>query len=176
MDPLRTTTEYVYSVSANTAEYQIKTDWEGDSVTYTPIINQASASSGNPTLSYIKGNYNGLIVRTNTTPIYFLALPSLITSATGTLTHTGIASKILLHGQTNSGGIVYDTTATKFLVYSSGALPSTDPERILFASGIANAYSGTALAGQSNIKSFIDAGTNTGTLATLGGGIVSSSF
>lgn len=48
---------------------------------------------------------------------------------------------------------------------------------MLFASGIAQAYaSNPTLASQSSIKVFIDAISNTGTLASLGGGLVSGSL
>jgi hypothetical protein len=65
---------------------------------------------------------------------------------------------------------------SRLVIYSSGALPSTDTEKTLFASGLANAYSGTSLASQSNIASFISALGNTGTLASLGGGLLSASL
>lgn len=80
---------------------------------------------------------------------------------------------MLIHGKTNSGGIVY----TPKLVYSSGSLPSTDNEKILFASGIANAYYGNAdLVSNSSIQPFIAAMGNTEALILLGGKLVSDSI
>lgn len=62
--------------------------------------------------------------------IYILAVPSIITSATGAVVDImSLSGKILFHGQTNSGGITFAPT----LIYSSGALPRDDT-----ASGITN--------------------------------------
>lgn len=182
-DPLTPDKEYTYSILAYGSAYQLKTDYEGDSVSFRPFvpgIDTALAASGNPTIVYLKGSYNGIAAKTQTGNItYLVATPSIITSQTGATGSgfdviTTLANKLFIHGQTNSGGINY----TAKLVFSSGALPSTDAERILFASGIANAYSGTLLATQSNIASFIVglSSNNTGTLASLGGGLVSTSL
>lgn len=174
-DPLTPTKEYTYSTLAFGSAYQLKTDYEGDSVSFRssiPGIDTALAASGNPTLSYLKGNYNGIAAKTQTgNLVYLVATPSIVTSQIGA-TGSGfdiisaLLNKLLVHGQTNSGGTVY----TAKLVFSSGSLPSNDSERILFASGIANAYSGTSLATQSSIASFISAlsSNNTGSLASLG--------
>lgn len=60
------------------------------------------------------------------------------------------------------------------VIYSSGSLPSNDAENILFASGVAKAYSGTILASNSNVAPFITAlsstPVNTGALLSLGQG------
>ncbi|EKD30231.1 MAG: hypothetical protein ACD_78C00115G0015 [uncultured bacterium (gcode 4)] len=172
-DPLTTAKEYTYSKLTHGNAYQLKTDWEWDSMAY--IIPQTYASSGNPTLTYIKGNYNGIVAKTETgSMVYLLAVPSLITTGSGALD----PAKFLIHGQTNSGGLANAVIASKLLVYSSGSLPSNDTERILFASSIALAYSGTALASQSNIASYITAlrDTNTGTMASLWGKFLSVSL
>lgn len=193
MDPLNTSTPYTYSKLYYGTAFQIKADWEGDSVAfYSPHsyalvppsaewdhggvfgIPEAEAASGNPALAYIKGNYNGMVAKTQTgsTVYYLLAVPSIITTLSGALDVT----KFLIHGQTNSGGLANAVNVSKFVIYSSGALPSNDSERILFASGLALAYSGTNLASQSDIASFISAGNNTGTLALLGGSLLSASL
>ncbi|MDD5377144.1 MAG: FISUMP domain-containing protein [Candidatus Gracilibacteria bacterium] len=175
-DPLITSKEYTYSKLAYGNAYQIKTDWEGDSIAYrNDIIDQAQAASGNPTLSYIKGNYNGVVAKTQTgNRVYVFAIPSLfLFSGTGIITlSTTTATGFYLHGQTNSGGILF----TPSIVFSSGSLPSTDPERQTLATGIANTYSGTVLASQSNIQPFIAAinPVNITTLASLGGSAVTN--
>ena len=86
-------------------------------------------------------------------------------------------SKLLIHGQANSDGLTNVVNTSRFLVYSGITLPSTDSERILFASAIGSAYSGTTLATQTNIQPFIIALTtnNTGSLASLGWRVLSSS-
>lgn len=109
-DPLFVTKEYNYSKLAYGNGYQIKTDWEGDMVAYhNSIINQANAAPGNPIISYIKGNYNGLLVKTETgSLVYLLAAPSIITSQTGAIGESidsvsNLSNKFFIHGQTNSG-------------------------------------------------------------------------
>jgi len=168
-DPLSPTQEYTYSKTANSNySYQLKTDYEWDSVSFIPL---SYAASNNPTISYIKGTYNWVVAKTITGSItYIIATPSIITSQTGTIGSnfeiTTLPNKLLVHGQTNSGGIAF----TGKLVYSSGALPSTDPERLTFATSLANIYSGTIVASNPNIQQFITAlnPLNNTTLTTLG--------
>lgn len=88
---------------------------------------------------------------------YFLAAPSIITSESGTTDITLISSKFLVNGQTNSGGLANAVNPSKLLVYSSSSLPSTITDQRLFASGIANAYSGTVLATTSQIQPYTTA-------------------
>ncbi|MDD5197788.1 MAG: DUF1566 domain-containing protein [Candidatus Gracilibacteria bacterium] len=174
-DPLATTKEYTYSKLAFGNAYQIKADWEGESISLNSrLIPQTYADAGNPTLSYIKGNYNGITTKTQTGDlIYLLALPSIITSQSGVTSFDQLINKILIHGQTNSGGIAY----TPKLVYSSGSLPSTNAEKILFASGIANAYyENVGLSANPAIQSFVAARGNTEALASLGEKLVSTSL
>lgn len=113
--------------------------------------------------------------------IYLLAVPSIITSQTGTTgqsfdSFSILSYKFLVHGQTNSGGIAYATNTPKFLVYYAGSLPASDSERQVFATNLANAYSGTVLTTNSQVQSFITAlATNdTGSLINLGGNLVST--
>lgn len=206
VDPLRNT-EYSYSVAAETREYQIVTNYEGDSLSYkaenvidgagenldpmilNPLFEQVSAASGNPTITYVKGNFNGLAVKVSTgttiKTVYLLAIPSIVTS-TGTVNTTfdvsSAANKLYLNGETNSGGISYDTnpaTNPKLVVFSGTALPATDVEKAAFASGVAVAYSGnTTLATKPQITAFITAlaSGNSAALTTLGGGVVSASL
>ncbi|MDD2892132.1 MAG: fibronectin type III domain-containing protein [Candidatus Gracilibacteria bacterium] len=177
-DPLFVTKEYNYSKLAYGNGYQIKTDWEGDMVAYhNSIINQANAAPGNPIISYIKGNYNGLLVKTETgSLVYLLAAPSIITSQTGAIGESidsvsNLSNKFFIHGQTNSGGIAYVSNSSKFLVYSAASLPSTTAEKQNLAINIANAYSGTTLATQSNIQPYIAAlaTSDIAALSNLGG-------
>ncbi len=107
---------------------------------------------------------------------YLIAVPSLFLN-TGSWTvvlPVNTQTGFYIQWQTNSGWVLF----TPKLVFSSGSLPSNDTERIIFASGIANAYSGTILATNSSIAPFITAAStnNTGTLASLGGGVVSGSL
>jgi prepilin-type N-terminal cleavage/methylation domain-containing protein len=224
-DPLKITKEYSYSKLAYGRAYQIKTDYEGDRVSYrnsssspssllsslsdlssisessksnlsstsqpsqssklslssfflSPFsINQTFAASGDPSLTYIQGTYNGIAANTQSGGIqYIFAIPSLfINSGTGIVTISSTTSTgFFLNGQTNSGGILFTPT----LVYSSGSLPSTTAEQQLFASGIALAYSGMSIMNNTQIQAFVTAFKNndTVTLASLGGGLVSVGF
>ncbi|OIP52967.1 hypothetical protein AUK10_03100 [Candidatus Gracilibacteria bacterium CG2_30_37_12] len=143
-DPLNIAKEYNYSRLAYGKAYQIKADYEGDSISFRnlPFVDQTYAASGDPQISYVAGNYNGVVAKTQTGgTTYVLAIPSLfINTSTGvvsidTTTQTGF----YILGQTNSGG----TSFTPKLVYASGALPSaTDSTGTLaLAQSIANTYS-----------------------------------
>ncbi|MDD5376693.1 MAG: FISUMP domain-containing protein [Candidatus Gracilibacteria bacterium] len=175
-DPLIASKEYTYSKLAYGNAYQIKTDWEGDSIAYrNDIIDQAQAASGNPALSYIKGNYNGVVAKTQTgNRVYVFAIPSLfLFSGTGIVTlPTTTATGFHIHGQTNSGGILFQPS----MIFSSGSLPSNNSENILFSSGLALSYSGTSLVSNTRIQSFIIAlnANDMSSLASLGGSAVSN--
>ncbi|MDD5377025.1 MAG: prepilin-type N-terminal cleavage/methylation domain-containing protein [Candidatus Gracilibacteria bacterium] len=184
-DPLIASKEYTYSKLAYGNAYQIKTDWEGDSIAYrNDIIDQANAASGNPILSYIKGNYNGVVAKTQTgTTTCILALPSIITntgSANQTIaleTNNLLSGSLLIHKGKLSGTPFKPslTETNNPIVYCSGSLPSIATEQQVFATNIANAYSGTALATNPSIQPFISAlsDVNSGTLlASLGGSVI----
>ena len=101
--------------------------------------------------------------------VNLLAVPNiLVASGTTTISATATGA-FLVHGQTNSGGIAFMPK----LVFSSGALPANDTDRITFASGVAAAYSGTVLSSNSNVAQFISAAGSTGALASVGGNFVS---
>ncbi len=85
-DPLVPSKEYSYSKLAYGNGYQLKSDWEGDSLAYgnTFLFPQAQAASSMPVLAYVKGNYNGIATKTQTgNTVYIIAVPSII-SGTGT--------------------------------------------------------------------------------------------
>lgn len=64
LDPLRNT-EYVYSSLAFGKAYQVKADYEGDSLAWDPSFT-AYAAPGNPTTAIIRGNYGGIAAKTVT--------------------------------------------------------------------------------------------------------------
>ena len=105
------------------------------------------------------GNYNGVAAQTTTgSMVYIIATPSIITSQTGSTGSgfditTDLANKLLMNGQTNSGGIAF----TGAVVYSGVSLPSTFGEQEVFARSIASVYSGTSLVTNSQIEPFITA-------------------
>ena len=110
-DPLTPTKEYKYSTLAFGSAYQLQADYEGDNVSLRPAvpgIDIALAAPGDPTITYVKGNYNGVVVKTSTgspNTIYLLAVPSLFL-ATGSgivVLSTTTATGFYLHGQTNIG-------------------------------------------------------------------------
>lgn len=190
-DPLNQK-EYVYSILKYGNAFQIKADYEGDNVTYIKnpfFIDPVFAASGNPTLSYIKGTYNGITAKTQTgTTTCILALPSIISntgsSTTPTIaleTNNLLSGSLLIH-KGNLSGTPFKSNLTGTnnpIVYCSGALPSNDTERLGFATNLANAYSGTSFASNPSIQPFVNAlaATNSGTLLTsLGGAVVSGSL
>ena len=109
---------------------------------------------------------------------YVIAAPSIVINAsTGTILPLTTATGFFLHGETNSGGVLF----TGSLVYSGLGLPTTATGQIAFATGIAAAYTNnTLLKSKSNIKAFIDAAANvatdTGTLLSLGGGFIGANL
>lgn len=75
----------MYSVTAETKEYSLKADYEGDEVASasTPGIGTAYAATGNPQIAYIKGTYNGVVAKASTgSRVNLLAVPNIVT-ATG---------------------------------------------------------------------------------------------
>ncbi len=177
-DPLVPSKEYSYSKLAYGNGYQLKSDWEGDSLTFgnTFLFPQAQAAPSISALAYVKGNYNGIVAKTQTgNTVYIIAVPSII-SGTGTVGWTlkiesnTLSGSLIIHGGSSLTGAIYNPK----VVYASGAIPTTTIEKMLFASGIANAYSGTSLASKSQIQPFVTAlsSNNTGSLVVLWGSIV----
>ncbi|MDP2103795.1 MAG: hypothetical protein Q8K26_02645, partial [Candidatus Gracilibacteria bacterium] len=139
------------------------------------LIPQVYAASNNPTITYIKGNYNGMVAKTVTgSVIHVIATPSLTTS-TGTagssIDVTTLSGKLLYHGQTNSGGISYTPT----LIYSSGSLPTNDTtgQITTFTTNLKTAYSGSVISANSNISNVL---TTTGAtnVTSLGASIITN--
>ncbi|MBR9970879.1 hypothetical protein [Magnetospirillum sulfuroxidans] len=163
-------TEYGYSLSTGTPEYALRTDYEGDNITRraTPWADRANAATGNPSLAYIRGTYNGVATKTSTGgKVYILALPSIFTISGTTTVSEASAASFLVYGKSLSG-----VAFTPKVVFSSGSLPSSDDERIIFASGVIASYSGTSFATNSDIQTFISAYSSTGALANVGGNFV----
>jgi len=156
-DPLAPSREYTYSKSAYGNTYELSSNWEWDRIALNNFIPQAFAASGNPTITYIKGNYNGMVAKTVTgSTVYVIATPSLTTS-TGTVWSsidvTTLSGKLLYHGQTNSGWIAFTPT----LIYSSWSLPiNNDSWQItLFTTNLQTAYSGSVISSNSNISNVL---------------------
>ncbi|MDP2103579.1 MAG: LamG-like jellyroll fold domain-containing protein, partial [Candidatus Gracilibacteria bacterium] len=133
------------------------------------------AASGNPTITYIKGNYNGMVAKTITgSTVYVIATPSLTTSngtVGSSIDVTTLSGKLLYHGQTNSGGIAYTPT----LIYSSGSLPTNDTtgQITLLTTNLQTAYSGSVISTNSNISNVL---TTTGAtnITSLGASIITN--
>lgn len=196
VDPL-TGTEYAYSLASGNM-YLVKANYEGDNLSYkagntvdgaganidpmipNPLFEQASAASGNPLLSYIKGNYNGVAVKIQVGGIYYLiATPSIMSNTGSAGTPIDISTNNILSGSllTNGGnltGVPFQPVLANAIVFSGANLPTSDTEKVAFATNIANAYSGTSLAANSTVAPFIAALGNSGTLASLGGTVTAS--
>jgi type II secretory pathway pseudopilin PulG len=177
VDPL-TQIPYTYSLLAYRNSYQIQANYEGDSLSYWPIfIDTAYAASGNPSLAIIKGNYDGLVAKTETGgTIYVLAVPSIIKNtgtigasyeiSTGTLSWT-----LLINAGSNKTGITYNPNQ---VVFSGAILPNNDT-----GSGITNimialksAYTGTILTSSPTISTLLS--TSTPWLALYGANVIES--
>lgn len=75
--------EYRYASLEYSRHYQLQTELES-TLSYYPstIIDTAYADTVTPGYTYIKGNYNGLVARTQTgNTIYLVATPSILTSS-----------------------------------------------------------------------------------------------
>lgn len=189
-DPLTNTKEYIYSKAAYGNFYQIKSDWEWDNISYQniPGIQTASAANGTPDISYIKGNYGGIVSKTQTgSTICILTLPSIISNTGSSITpviplesNNLLSGSLLIHGWKLSGTPFKPslTGANNPVVYCSWTLPSTASERQALATSIANTYSGTSLASSKQIQPFVAAlaSGDTSSLTTLGGGVVVSNL
>ena len=110
-------------------------DFEGETTSFSPFIDRAYASAGNPNVAYIKGNFVGLTAKTFTGGVYYLvALPSLI-SGTGSTGETleikdnTLSGALLFHNRSNTEGIAFNPT----VVFSGASLPKDDT-----GSGITN--------------------------------------
>ena len=64
VDPL-SNSEYGYSLTAETREYALRADYEGDSIGLVQAPT-AVAATGNPTIAYVRGTYNGVVMKVST--------------------------------------------------------------------------------------------------------------
>ena len=139
------------------------------------LVSQASASTGSPTLSYIKGNYNGLVAKTITgSTIYVVAVPSIVTSQTGTLVDVlTLSGKLLVNNKTNSGGVNFLPS----VVFSGASLPINDSASGItnLVSAIQNAYSGSSVASVSAIANLLST-TGSTNVVSLGSSIITNSI
>lgn len=137
------------------------------------LTDSVSASTGNPTITYLKGTYNGVATRVSSgSTVNIIAVPSIFLASGSTGTIADASSRnFLLQGKSLSG-----VSFAPKVVYSSGALPSDETERLLFSSGIVAAYSGTSLATNSDIRNFLDNTNNTGSLSAIGGNFIRVKF
>ena len=184
IDPL-TNKEYTYSELAEGKAYQIKVDYEGElnqTAIDTSLINQAVAAPGDPTIAYIRGNYQGLAAKTTTGGIvYVLAIPSIITSsgttATGSLRieNNTLSGTLLLNGRNLRNATTYNpnTRPNGGVVFSGATLPINDTTNQItnMINAIKTAYTGSDLASTANIASLI-ATTGTASIQTLGATIL----
>lgn len=104
VDPLKNT-DYAYSTLAEGKAYQIQAAYEGDvSAYHSPLVTEAYAASGDPTIAYIRGNFGGLVAKTSTgNMVYTLAIPSIMTgsgiTAGSSVTTSSLSGALLFHGK-----------------------------------------------------------------------------
>ena len=99
--------EYKYSSLQYSRSFQLQAELEGTLAFQSPLpeIIQTAYADTQTTTSYLKGNYNGLVARTQTgTTIYLIATPSILTS-------TGQSGQSL-DITTLSGTLLYNNQST----------------------------------------------------------------
>ncbi|MFK7780150.1 MAG: prepilin-type N-terminal cleavage/methylation domain-containing protein [Candidatus Gracilibacteria bacterium] len=158
-DPL-TDRIYIYSVSNTKNELEILMLLETDDIALN-TMSQTNAA-GITVIPKIKGNYNGLFIKTAT---YIVPLPSIINteSNTGTLimTQEKIASMVIDGGSNipNNGNVVSNTGALTGLVLVSAlnnlTKNSTDAEKAAVIEVIQSAYVGEAKLNNNGIIDYI---------------------
>lgn len=115
LDPLNNA-YYKYSTLAFGKGYQIQSDYESDSVSRAPsLVDTTYAASGDPTLAFIRGNYRGLVAKTQTGGVvYVISLPSIISNtgvtAGGTMEISPnlLSGALLVHGGSNKIGVAFN--------------------------------------------------------------------
>ncbi len=126
--------EYRYASLEYSRHYQLQTELES-TLSYYPstIIDTAYADTVTPGYTYIKGNYNGLVARTQTgNTIYLVATPSILTSSGSSgsiLDITTLSGTFLYNNQPTDSWIAF----TPVHVFSGTSLPVDDT-----SSGITN--------------------------------------
>ena len=134
---------------------------------------QAQAASDNPTLTYIKGNYNGMVTKTITgNIIYVLAVPSIVTNQTGTLIDVmTLSGKLLIHGKANTEGVGFSPV----IVFSGASLPTNDTNSGItnLTTAIQKAYSGSVVSSHSAIKDVLNT-MGGGNIVSLGSSIITN--
>jgi len=176
IDPLNNS-EYIYSLLSYGNSYQIKSNYEWDSVWFLSPINKVQAATWNPKIAYIKWTYQWIVVKTTTwSTICILATPSIITN-TWTVWNTyeiwtnALSWTLLYHWQSTSSWIYYNPNKP---IYCSTSLPTNDTNSWLtnIASWIINAYSWTIVTTiNPKIKDIVN--TSISQLSTLWSSIVS---
>ncbi len=159
-DPLKNS-EYVYSSLAEGKAYQIKAEYEGDisaSLERNLLIASAYAASGDPTIAYIRGNYNGLTAKTTTGGlVYVLAVPSIVTNSgvlTGSaLSIASLSGTLLFHGKALLNPNSFNPSV---VVYSGGTLPANDTDITNMVTALQNVYSGANIGSNQNITTLLN--------------------
>ncbi|MGE4444241.1 MAG: type IV pilin protein [Candidatus Altimarinota bacterium] len=105
-DPL-THTSYVYGTNADQTQYQIASILEGESISYSPLIETTYA---NIYQAKVEGNYKGFIKFNSGSEVWIANIPSLLFSNTGSV-------ELLNHGTyyivNNKSNLPYDTSGNK---------------------------------------------------------------
>lgn len=94
VDPLYNN-EYTYSVTQSKKEYQIGAVLEKDIALNNPILPQTYAATTGE--AYVSGTYNGILTTVGTTPVYIIALPSILISDITVTELKNIATSTLVY-------------------------------------------------------------------------------
>lgn len=145
VDPLKQK-DYAYSVLAYGKGYQLKAEYEGDVPAISFGFPDAWAAPGNPTVAYVRGNFNAIAARTQTGNVnYILAVPSILTG-TGSagqsieVLPSSLSGTLQFNGKVFFGASAFNPVT---VVFSSATLPNTDTQVLFMVSSLKTAYSGS---------------------------------
>ncbi|MDD2744939.1 MAG: FISUMP domain-containing protein [Candidatus Gracilibacteria bacterium] len=180
VDPLDST-EYTYSSLAYGKAYQIKANYEGDLAqtawNLPELTTEAKAAPGAPSIVYIKGNYGGLTAKTIVGEFtYVLAVPSIITSLTGTGvreigTGNTLSGTLLFNGKSLKNASSFNPTTVVYT--STGGTPTTTTELNTLITGLKSAYTTSDITNNSSIATLLST-TGATAITSLGNSIVTN--
>ncbi len=164
VDPL-TSTEYTYSVLENGQEYELAAAYESSSISYSPLIESASADFR---YAIVKGTYNGRMIQSDVGSNRFIfAIPSIINTWVSSQTIQDIIQnkQIVIDGLWNipqnyagkgwslSWAVDWNVSSNQFIVFSWTLDQSKTSTGILqIISNLQNVYKDTILAKDKDIE------------------------
>jgi hypothetical protein len=184
VDPLKNA-EYAYSSLAEGKAYQIKAEYEGDlAPSAMPggiLADTAHAEAGSPSVSYVRGNFGGLMAKASTgSSVYVLAVPSLLTNSGGvagsSVTIASLSGTLQFNGKAlrgastfNPGQVVFSGSKT---AGNPSGLPASASEITDMMVALRGSYSTSDIRSNQNIAALV--ATSTGSLTEFGRSMLTS--